>query len=107
LNRIQKAGVERNYNLNSADRSEALKEYQGFRLSERMLNGLASLDASAYSKVRKSKLYVVSTEERSSFSVDGVAQFAAPFGCRWGTDSDAILTPTVVVERLTACLTKA
>ncbi len=57
--------------LSRAERREALHEYAGHRLSERMLEEFRLLDASAYANVPKSKLYVVNTSSKAGFSVQG------------------------------------
>ena len=105
LRRVQVAMLKRNYYLSRAERRQAMHEYAGYRLSERMLEEFRSLDASAYSSVPKSKLHVVSTSSKTGFSVPGVPQDVAPFRCDWDTPADEVIMPRPVLERLIACLT--
>ncbi len=105
LRRIQIAMLEQHYYLSRAERREAMHEYAGYRLSERMLEEFRLLDASAYSSVPKSKLHVVSTTLANGFPVQGVPQDVARFACNWETDSGDLLVPRLVLERLIACLT--
>jgi acyl transferase domain-containing protein/acyl carrier protein len=105
LRRIQVAVTKANVYLSRADRRETLYEYAGHRLSERMLDEFRLLNASAYSNLPKSKLYVVNTSPEAGFPVPGVSQDVAPFSCNWETDLQSLIMPKPVLERLTACLT--
>ena len=105
LRRIQVAIIEQDLYLSRAERREAMHEYAGHRLSERMLEEFRLLDASAYSSVPKSKLYVVSTSSEAGFPVQGVPQDVARFACNWETDLENLMMPKPVLERLSACLT--
>ncbi|MGH8758333.1 MAG: phosphopantetheine-binding protein [Burkholderiales bacterium] len=105
LRRIQMAVLERNYYLSRAERREGMHEYAGYRLSERMTEEFRLLDASTYSSVPKSKLHIVSTTSETGFPVPGVPQDVARFACNWETDSEDVLIPRLVLERLIACLT--
>jgi pimeloyl-ACP methyl ester carboxylesterase len=105
LRRIQVAIIERGLSLSRAERRETLHEYAGHRLSERMLEEFRLLDASTYSSVPKSKLYVVSTLSEAGFPVPGVAQDVARFACNWETELENLMMPKPVLERLSACLT--
>ena len=109
LRRIQVAILERDLHLGRAERRETLHEYAGHRLSERMLEEFRLLDASAYSSVPKSKLYVVSTSSEGGFPVQGVPQDLARFACNWETDLDdlMLMMPKPVLERLNICLTRS
>jgi hypothetical protein len=101
------AKIERDLHLSRAERREALHDYAGHRLSERMLEQFRLLDASAYSSVPKSKLHVVSTSSEAGFPVQGVPKDVARFACNWETDLDdlMLMMPKPVLERLSACLT--
>ena len=105
LRRVQVAMLERNDYLSRAERRQAMHEYAGYRLSERMLEEFRSLDASAYSSVPKCKLRIVSTSSKTDFSVPGVPQDVAPFRCDWDTLANEMIMPRPVLERLIACLT--
>jgi alpha-beta hydrolase superfamily lysophospholipase len=105
LRRVQVAMLERNDYLSRAERRQAMHEYAGDRLSERMLEEFRSLDASAYSTVPKCKLRIVSTSSNTDFSVPGVPQDVAPFRCDWDSLADEVIMPRPVLERLIACLT--
>ena len=105
LRRIQVAMLEQNLYLSRAERREAVHEYAGHRLSERMLEEFRLLDASTYSSVPKSKLHVVSTSSEAGFPVPGVPQDLTRFACNWETDLDNLMMPKPVLERLSACLT--
>jgi pimeloyl-ACP methyl ester carboxylesterase len=105
LRRIQVAIIERDLCLSRAERCETLHEYAGHRLSERMLEEFRLLDASAYSSVPKSKLYVVSTTSQAGFPMQGVCQNVARLECHWETELETLMMPKPVLERLTTCLT--
>jgi pimeloyl-ACP methyl ester carboxylesterase len=95
----------RNPYLSRAEHREAMHEYAGYRLSERMLEEFRLFDASVYSSVPKSKLHVVSTSSKTGFPAPGVPQDVAPFRCDWDTGADGLIVPRPVLDRLIACLT--
>jgi len=105
LRRVQMAMLEQNYYLSRAERREAMHEYAGYTLSDRMVEEFHLLDASVYSSVPKSKLHVVSTSSKTSFPVPGVPQDVAPFRCDWDTVAAELIMPRPVLERLIACQT--
>jgi pimeloyl-ACP methyl ester carboxylesterase len=107
LRRRQAALCERNLYLTHSERREAMSEHAGYTLSERMLEGLRLLDASAYSSVPKDLLHVVSTSSAAGLPVQGVPQDVAPFACNWDTLADNVIVPRPVLERLVACLTRS
>jgi pimeloyl-ACP methyl ester carboxylesterase len=107
LRRVQVAMLEQHYYLSRDERREAMHEYAGYRLSERMLEEFRLLDVSAFSSVPKSKLHIVSTASPNGFPVQGVPQDVAPCVCNWDTVADQVIVPRPVLERLTACLTRS
>lgn len=106
LRRVQAALSKRNLYLSRAERREAMHEYAGYALTERMLEDLRLVDASAYSSVPKGMLHVVSTSS-AGFPVQGVPQDVAPFVCNWDTPANEVIVPRPVLERLIACLTRS
>jgi pimeloyl-ACP methyl ester carboxylesterase len=107
LRRTQAALCERNLYLSHPERREAMNEYAGYTLSERVLEDLRLIDASAYSSIPKDKLHVVATSSAAGFPAQGVAQDVAPFACNWDTLADNVIVPRPVLERLVACLTRS
>jgi len=105
LRRIQTEILERDLNLGPAERRETLHEYAGHRLSKRMLEEFRVLNRNAYTRVPKSKLYVVSTLSEPDFPVQGIPQYRAEFACNWETDFQNLMTPKPVLEQLSSCLT--
>ncbi|MDB5921259.1 MAG: hypothetical protein JWN13_195 [Betaproteobacteria bacterium] len=105
LRRMQAAIVDLHPPLSRAERRETLHEYAGHRLSERMLDQLRLLDASAYASVPKSKLHVVSTSSEVGFPVPGVATGVTPFACDWETNLADRMMAKPVLEQLRTCLT--
>ena len=107
LRGVQVALCERNPYLSRAERRDAMHEYAGYTLSERMVEELRLLDRSAYSSVPKNTLHVVSTSSKTGFPVQGVPQDVAPYRCDWDTPADELIVPRPVLERLIACLTQS
>jgi pimeloyl-ACP methyl ester carboxylesterase len=107
LRRRQAALCERNLYMTNPERREAMNEYAGYALSERMPEDLRLVDASAYSSVPKGMLHIVSTSPAAGFPVQGVPQDVAPFACNWDTLADNVIVPRPVLERLVACLTQS
>jgi pimeloyl-ACP methyl ester carboxylesterase len=105
LRRMQVAIVDLHPPLSRAERREILHEYAGHRLSERMVDQLRLLDASAYASVPKSKLQVVSTSCDTGFQVPGVSSDETRFACDWETNLADRMMAKPVLERLRTCLT--
>jgi len=103
LRRIQVAILENDLALSDAERRATLHEYAGYRISGRMRDEFRQLGASAYSRVPKHKLHIVSTSPEAA--VPEVAQEVAHFACEWETVLDELMIPNPVLERLSACLT--
>jgi hypothetical protein len=99
------ATLEGNFYLTRPEHRETLHEYAGNRLSERLVEEFRALDASAYSSISKSKLYVVSTSYEAGLPVSGGVLDMPRFACDWETDLENLLMPKPVLERLSACLT--
>ena len=97
--------IERHVSLTAAERRETEREYAGHRLSDGMIGGLESLDATVYSRMPPQKLHIVSTYPDSGFPVPGVACEVVPFACNWETDLENLMMPKPVLERLGKCLT--
>jgi pimeloyl-ACP methyl ester carboxylesterase len=105
LRRIQATILEGFPYLGRAERRDALHEYGGYRLSERMLEEFRLLDASTYANVPTSRLHVVNTSSEGSFPVHGVPQDIVRFACNWETDLFNLMTAKPVLNRLISCLT--
>ncbi len=91
--------------LGRTQRREALREYAGYTLSDRMVNELAALDARVYSSLPTGVLHVVSTMPELRFPLHAIPCDNVAFQCDWDIVSNEPLTPRPVIERLVACLT--
>ena len=107
LRRQQAALCERNLHLGRAERRDAMREYAGYKLSDRMVEELGSLGADTYSKVPAGRLHVVSTSPEAGFPLHGVPRDVAAFRCNWDTLSAELIMPRPVLERLVQCLTRS
>ena len=92
--------------LGRAERREAMREYAGYTLSDRMVDELSALDARVYSNLPAGMLRVVSTESELSFPVLEVPCDMVAFQCDWDIVSNEPLMPRPVLERLVECLTR-
>lgn len=107
IRRVQAQSLKQNFRLSRAERVEAMRDVAGWRVAERMLEELQSLDAYAYSRVPKHKLHVISTASADVFSSLEVATDVLPYPCNWESASENLINPRPVLERLFACLTKS
>jgi pimeloyl-ACP methyl ester carboxylesterase len=105
LRRIQGAIIEMDGPAGSNGTEDALHEYAGYRLSERMVNEFGALDVGTYANAAKSKLYIVGTLPEGGFAVRDVHREVAHFACNWETELENLMMPKPVLERLGACLT--
>lgn len=104
LRQIQTALAARDTSLTPLDLQQSLHEYAGYRLSPSLVDRLGSLDGSAYSNIPKQKLRVVKTRAEAGGSVAGVAPEVTPFACQWESDTEDLMMPKPVLERLIVCL---
>ena len=105
LSRMRAAILEGNIYLSHRERSESVNGFAGYRLSGRMMEEIRSLDERAYSDVPKSKMNVIYTSPQSVFPVPGVPQEVVRFACDWDRDSQDLMMPKPVLERILECLT--
>lgn len=104
--RAQAALCERNLHLGEAERRDAMREFGGYTLCDRMVEDFGSLGAEAYSNVPVDRLRVVSTSPENDFPVKGVARDTIEFRCDWDALSTELIMPRPVLERVLQCLTQ-
>jgi alpha-beta hydrolase superfamily lysophospholipase len=105
--RLRQAAVcARNLYLGRAVRREALRDHAGYVLSDRMVEELRALDASAYAGIPAARLNVVGTSADAGFPVRDAPLEVAPFRCNWDAVTADLIVPRPVLERLVACLTR-
>jgi hypothetical protein len=106
LRRVQATLLERHSRLSRHERREAMREYAGHCVSERMLEEFRLLNASAYSSVPTAKVRVVSTSRGKGSPVKAVSQDVVQLNCNWEMDSEDLIMPQpALLERLITCLT--
>jgi pimeloyl-ACP methyl ester carboxylesterase len=91
--------------LGRAERREAMREYAGYTLCDRMVDELSALDGRVFSSLPAGMLHVISTVPELRFPVQGICCDNVAFQCDWDIVSNEPLTPRPVIERLLACLT--
>ncbi len=104
VRRVQAAAVAARANLRSADRDAALQELRGFRASERIQAGLASLAGSVWADAGADRLRIVKTSAAAGPAVPGADVQVVRYACRWDVESEDVLIPVPVLERLARCL---
>lgn len=104
---VQAENFKHNFRLSRAERSDAMRDIGGWRISEPMREQFGSLGADAYARVPSSKLHVVSTASENGFSPAEVAAEVLPYPCNWESNGENLINPQPVLERLFACLTKS
>jgi pimeloyl-ACP methyl ester carboxylesterase len=102
--RVQAATVEGKTRLSPEDRRAALEELRGFRVSAELAGELRSLDGTTYADVGASRLHVVKTSSTGGPVVEQASCDVVRFACRWDVESEDVLTPVPVLERLAKCL---
>jgi pimeloyl-ACP methyl ester carboxylesterase/acyl carrier protein len=107
LRRIQANKVKRYIHLDRAACREALREYSGFRLSDVLVGQIEALGGGVYDALGPDRLHVVATSAEETRHFDGFGREVVEFACRWDIDSEDILNPSAVLERITKCLTRS
>jgi pimeloyl-ACP methyl ester carboxylesterase len=92
--------------LGRASRMEAMREYAGYVLSDRMVEELSAIDAGVYSHHPAGMLHVVSTAPEPNFPVRDTPCDSIAFQCDWDIVSNEPLMPRPVLERVAVCLTR-
>lgn len=101
---MQSTMVERNIYLSRVERREAMRDHGTYRLSERMVAELGSLDAEIYERVQ-GKLRVVSTSLTHHLPLDAVPHELVEYPCDWRAVSEDLIIPHPILERLIAGVT--
>lgn len=105
LRRIQKGMLEYNYHVSRAERREAMHEYAGYSVPERILEEFRLLDATTYSSIAPNKLSIVRTSPESAIPVRGAHEAFVAFACKWETSySEELIMARPILERLIAFL---
>jgi pimeloyl-ACP methyl ester carboxylesterase len=92
--------------MSRSERTDGARDIGGWRVSEGMLEEFRALDSSAYLRIPKDKLHVVSTASKGGFLPGGVATEVLPYPCNWEHVRENVINPQPVLERLFECLTK-
>lgn len=104
LKRLQSTILERNVYMGRGQRQDAREEFAGYRVSDRMVKDLRSLDDGAYREVENKELRVVRTSPRHGFGIPGVEPELVPFECGWERGSEDLMMAQPVLEKLLECL---
>lgn len=100
----QEQNLKNNFRLSRAERRDAISDFGGWRISERMLEEFRSLGPCAYARVPNNKLRVVSTAPVEGFSLPGVTTDVLPYPCNWESNGENLINPQPVLEHLFTCL---
>jgi pimeloyl-ACP methyl ester carboxylesterase len=103
LRRIQERMLERNRYLTTASRRVAEQELGGQRIPADLRNDIEALDDRVYTGVPAQRLTVIVTDGSNAF--EGEAEpLVIRFSCNWQTDSEDLMLPQPVLERIRTCL---
>ncbi len=106
LRGVQTTLLERHPRLRRPERSEAIRECAGYRISERLLGDFGGLSARAYSGVPRDKVRIVSTSSDKRLPIEAVSHDVVQVACQWGTDvEDLIMPQPELLDRLISGLT--
>jgi len=104
LRDLQARCIEQHFYMSGADRVEASRECAGHLVSNRMIEGFATLDTNVYASVQKDKLHVICTRKANELHLDGASHFVVPPACDWSAIETRITIHPVMSELLKACL---
>jgi len=104
LRDVQARCIEQHIYMSRADRVEAAQECAGHRVSNRMIEDFAALDANVYASIPKNKLYVICTREAGGLHLNGHSRVVIPPACDWAAIENRITIHPVMSELLRACL---
>ena len=106
LREIQRGIIRRYPHLSDAERGDAMQDLAGYRLSPRMVEEFRVYDASVYRALERDDVCVVTTApDTLPPGLSGARHEVVRFTCHWDTDSEDIMVPKPVLERLAACMT--
>lgn len=92
--------LNRNPFLRGADRDEAADDYGGQGLGETMIRELDQLESNVFGNLNGASYEAIVTDEAYALPPSVVNVTHVAFPCNWGTDSEALLMPQPVLERI-------
>jgi pimeloyl-ACP methyl ester carboxylesterase len=92
--------VNRNPWLRGAARAAATNDYGGQGIGEPMVEELRALQSDVFGNLTGNAYEVIATDDRYAPPQDVANVTQVPFPCNWGTDSEALLMPQPVLERI-------
>jgi poly(3-hydroxyalkanoate) synthetase len=104
LREMQQNMLTRNLYLRRADKSRAAAHFGGQALNEGMVEDLRSVGAKVYSDIDPDQIEIIYTAEEYAPPVPLQNKRLVSFPCNWGTDTEDMLIPQPVLERLRASL---
>jgi pimeloyl-ACP methyl ester carboxylesterase len=106
LRRIQRHIIERSHSLSRALRREAMRDYSGYALSDRMVDDWGKLALTDITNVSRQRLQVVTSSTTGFERLDGITPQVERFECNWETEGEDLMMPQPVLELLLTCLTE-
>lgn len=97
--------LDQNHFIKLAERRRLMRQPTLHNLSETMLEGFQSLDASGYLVVPKEKYRVIFTSSENGFPVADVSCVEVPFACYWEMASESLIVSQPILENLMQELT--
>lgn len=91
--------------VNARDYREALGEYAGFRISNRLARELGALAGETYRRLASRTVHLLTTTGVASIDLPAAIHNLVQFDCDWGNDTEDQLMPRIVVEQIVRCLT--
>jgi pimeloyl-ACP methyl ester carboxylesterase len=102
LHEMQQNMLTRNPYLRSSDKRRAAGHFGGQPLSAEMVEGLRSVGANVYTDIDPDRLDVIYTTDECAPPATIENRRLVRFPCNWGTDTEDMLIPQPVLERLRA-----
>ena len=93
--------------VSRGDRLKAKRNYSGYNLSEKMVDGIRSMDTSAYTGISSDKLRVVRTVSSREFPLRDVLEEVIPANCQWDSEDEEVIMSQPILESLASRLVEA
>ena len=101
LRDVQRSLLARNPFLRRGEKTSAATELAGQPVADAMIDDLTTLESAVYNDI-DDVAEVVFTKEDAEMPPKPTRRSLVRFPCNWGTDSEALLMPKPVLERLRA-----
>lgn len=106
LDREQFSAMDTHHYLRLSERSDLMRRYSIYELSDELLKDLGSIESSAYAEIPSKMFRIVRTLSTDRFPIGDVAEKMVAVDCGWATQIDGVILAKPIIEKMFEGLTE-